>query len=316
MPVLDFKEIAEAHLATGEQDQFELFARDYLEYLGYKILSHPSRGADQGVDIMVEEKRIGIGGETPVKWLVSCKHQAHSGRSVSTKDESNVRDRVDANGCAGFIGIYSTLPSTGLKQAIDGLKVHIETQIIDREIIEKEILRTAKGVELAKRYFPKSIEKWISENPKPAKLFSEPEVLRCSYCKKDLLKPEPSGIIVFWERALNDFNDTSAEYVEHIYWCCKGRCDNNLGASYKNQGLVDSWEDIPDIIIPQVYIKWVMTIFNQLKGIREYSNEAFEQLKEFMLNVYPYIARHPTTKEKKRLKSLLQIPSVLGGMGS
>lgn len=30
MPVLDFKEIPEAHKATGLQDTFELFSRDFL----------------------------------------------------------------------------------------------------------------------------------------------------------------------------------------------------------------------------------------------------------------------------------------------
>ena len=51
MPVLDFKEIPEAHKATGLQDTFELFSRDFLVFLGYKIISDPDRGADGGVDI-------------------------------------------------------------------------------------------------------------------------------------------------------------------------------------------------------------------------------------------------------------------------
>jgi len=44
MPILNFKEIPEAHIANGEQDRFEMFARDFLEYLGYKIISNPDRG--------------------------------------------------------------------------------------------------------------------------------------------------------------------------------------------------------------------------------------------------------------------------------
>lgn len=83
MPVLDFKEIPEAHKATGLQDTFELFSRDFLAFLGYKIISDPDRGADGGVDIIAEEKRTGVGGETIIRWLVSCKHKAHSGNSVN-----------------------------------------------------------------------------------------------------------------------------------------------------------------------------------------------------------------------------------------
>ncbi|MEG7414448.1 hypothetical protein V6E00_06255 [Serratia marcescens] len=52
MPVLDFKEIPEAHKATGLQDTFELFSRDFLGFLGYKIISDPDRGADGGADII------------------------------------------------------------------------------------------------------------------------------------------------------------------------------------------------------------------------------------------------------------------------
>ena len=36
MPQLDFKEIPLANLADGEQDTFELFAREFLELFGFK----------------------------------------------------------------------------------------------------------------------------------------------------------------------------------------------------------------------------------------------------------------------------------------
>ncbi|TCN75720.1 restriction endonuclease [Shewanella fodinae] len=96
MTVLDFKEIPEAHIATGEQDTFELFARDFLDFIGYKIITNPDRGADGGVDLIVEESRTGVGGETIIRWLVSCKHKAHSGKSVTPTDDANIRDRVEA----------------------------------------------------------------------------------------------------------------------------------------------------------------------------------------------------------------------------
>ena len=44
MPILNFKEIPEAHIATGMQDTFELFARDFLSFMGYKIVTDPDRG--------------------------------------------------------------------------------------------------------------------------------------------------------------------------------------------------------------------------------------------------------------------------------
>ena len=106
MSILDFKEIPEAHIASGLQDTFELFARDFLKFVGYKIITDPDRGADGGVDLIVEESRTGVGGETIIRWLVSCKHKAFSGNSVNPGDDANIRDRVEANECQGFIGFY------------------------------------------------------------------------------------------------------------------------------------------------------------------------------------------------------------------
>lgn len=80
-------------------------------------------------------------------------------------------------------------------------------------------------------------------------------------------------------------------------------------------GGVDGWEDIPDVVIPIMYIKWVMTIMNELEGGDTYSATAFDQLKEFILNIYPYIARNPTVAELERTERLMQIPSFLGGLG-
>ncbi|MDD2540960.1 MAG: restriction endonuclease [Desulfuromonadaceae bacterium] len=314
MPILDFKEIPEAHIASGEQDRFELFARDFLEYLGYRIISSPDRGADGGKDIVVEEKRVGVGGENYVRWLVSCKHKAHSGSSVKPTDESNIRDRVDANKCSGFIGFYSTLPSTGLAGIIAGISDKIETQTFDKEKIEGNLLGSTKGFDLAKRYFPESIKKWQVENPAPVKIFAEDPILKCAYCNKDLLNPNPTGIIVFWERIREDY-EKEPQYYEHIYWCCKGHCDKKLSFTHRNHELIDGWEDIPDVMIPHVYIKWVMTSLNELRAGTKYSDEAYSKFKYFLLNIYPFVSRHLSAKEKERLNGLMEIPSYLGGMG-
>ncbi|WP_133718635.1 restriction endonuclease [Methylocaldum gracile] len=313
MAVLDFKEIPEAHIATGEQDQFELFAREFLSNLGYKILSGPDRGADGGKDLVVEEKRVGVGGETCIRWLVSCKHKAHSGKSVSPQDESNIRDRVESNKSHGFIGFYSTLPSSGLAKVLKGLREKSEVQVFDNEKIERELLHSSDGMRLAGRFFPNSIERWKTENPKPAKIFSEDPKLDCEYCGKDLLNPANNGIIVIWSKIREDYE--KPEEIEHIYWSCKGHCDQVLSAREREEGLIDGWEDIPDVMMPIVFIRWVLSPLNEIHAGTKYSDEAFKKLKEFILNVYPYVARHVTSQEKERIKSLMEIPSYLGGLG-
>jgi hypothetical protein len=55
MAILDYREIPEAGKASGQQDTFELFARDLLELLNFKVLQGPGRGADGGKDLVVEE---------------------------------------------------------------------------------------------------------------------------------------------------------------------------------------------------------------------------------------------------------------------
>ena len=137
--ILDFKEIPEAHIAGGKQDTFEMFARDFFEELGFNIIEGPDRGADGGRDLIIEEERNGLLGKTNIRWLVSCKHKAHSGRSVTDKDDSNIKDRMERNKAGGFIGFYSTLPSSSLQKTIQN-SLEEKGKIFDREKIEKIII--------------------------------------------------------------------------------------------------------------------------------------------------------------------------------
>lgn len=161
MPILDYMEIAQANTANGQQDNFELFARDFLEYLGYEIISGPNRGADGGRDLIIQETFTGIRNKKlTVRWMVSCKHHAHSGRAVTPDDERSIRDRVEGHECDGFMGFYSTLPSSGLSQELERLENRMRYRIYDREIIEGELLCTDKGRLLAQRYFPSSFGRY------------------------------------------------------------------------------------------------------------------------------------------------------------
>lgn len=159
MAALDLAEIPPAH--TGNQrDQFELFAREVLVAEGFRVMQDPDRGADDGRDIIVEEDRSGPGGTTVVRWLVSCKHKAHSGASVTPGDEQNVRDRLGTHGCQGFIAFYSTVPSSGLGTTLTSLRPKFEFLQLDAEAIERRLLDSPKGRAVAARYAPKSFAAW------------------------------------------------------------------------------------------------------------------------------------------------------------
>ncbi len=315
MPLLDFKEIPEAHKGSGVQDTFELFSRDFFELLGYKVLRGPSRGADGGCDLILEENRSGVGGTTVVKWLVSCKHKAHSGASVSKTDEAEVRDSVESNGCHGFIGFYSTLPSSGLLQKVRAIG-SMDHQFFDSSRIEQSLLASAKGLELAKRYFPKSYAEWSTENPTKAQIFSDTSGLRCAYCDEDVTEGT-KGIVVSWEKYKEDDGTRPLKrHIKSFYWCCRGECDRKLKPRFSAPGYIDKWEDIKDLRIPTMYIRWVMGKLNQLNGDYTYSPEAFDAEKKMLLELFPYVARNLTMSELERLKLLGAIPSFLGGLGS
>lgn len=316
MPVLDFKEIPEANKA-GDSDSFELFARDFLKFMGYHVVEDPDRGADGGRDTMVEEVRTGVGGESRVRWLVSCKHFAHGDNSVTPSKEANIRDRLEAHGCDGFLGFYSTIASTGLAKNLEGMKGKIEVQVFDHEKIEEAILHSSKGLQIAERYFPTSLAEWRDENPEPVLLFGAKPSLECKVCKKELLTQDDKGVITIWEVFRERESRSDPKHVRAVFWTCRGHCDRAL-ASYmhdKHPELLDGWEDIVDVMMPTVYIKWVMGLLNQQHAGAKYDQEAFDATKNFLIQIFPYVTRKLTSDEQKRMDGLLMLPAFLGGFG-
>lgn len=310
--ILDFKEIPQANKGDGLQDTFELFTRDFLEILGYKIIQQPDRGADGKKDLIVLESRPGLSGVSQIKWLVSCKHYAHSGKSVSDTDEPNITDRVSVHDCNGFLGFYSTLPATSLGKNFKGLNNKIEIQSFDREKIEKELFATPQGLKLASRYFPDSFKKYSMENPKPAKIFPDEPEICCEYCKANLLDETTKelGIFVILRRMSdNEGHEYKKEPYIKAYFSCKGKCDHILKNKYSHEEmLIDEWADISDYLTPTGYIIKVMAWMNSMQIDNEkLESEAFGKLKKLLLNTFPYISRELTSKERERIIHLLEI---------
>lgn len=313
MAALDFKEIP-VPTAGASRDQFELLAREFLEHLGFKVIVGPDRGPDAGRDLIVEELRSGIAGASRLRWLVSCKHKAHSGASVTPEDEPDIHDRVRTHGCQGFLAVYSTVPSSGLAAKLNAAALPFEVQIYDSERIEGHLLRSQSGLQLAQRFFPESSARWKSEHPTPAKIFAEQPALHCMCCGKPLLAPKPDGIVVIWTTSF-DRPEGTKRRTEYLYWCCYGACDKALNRRYSREGISDGWESLSDLAIPLVYIRWIMVVMNELQSGETYSPEASENMKTLLLNLFPLIARHLTEAEQERIQSLMMIPSYLGGLG-
>ena len=177
--MIDFKEI------SYTDDTWELFARDFLKVRGFYIESTPDRGPDAGKDIIVTEELTGNLNKYRFRWLVSCKHFATRGASVSETDEPNILERLSAFRTDGFIGFYSTLASSGLNSRLNALLKEEKIKdftIFDHKAIEN-VLITVGYSHLLMRYFPESYKL-----VKPLHLVSdEYELLNCRYCGKDLL---------------------------------------------------------------------------------------------------------------------------------
>ena len=313
MSILDFKEIPMPHKGGGEQDKFELFARDFFELIGYEIHSTPGRGADGGKDLILVETRKGIANNTEVRWLVSCKHKAHSGASVSKTDEPEISDSLKAHNCTGFIGFYSTLPSSGLVTKVENIQ-EIEHQFFDSSKIEQALLTNAKCLDLAKRYFPESFKSWADENPKPAQILSDHEPFKCHLCES-VLDFDNRGIVTSWGK-YEETDDGLIKKIRNLYVCCGGDCDRILSKRYFTDRYVDAWAELRDYFTPTLYLKAVMAFCNGLNDPKiQYSEEAFDQKKEILIKAYPYVCRNLTQSEVESVRDLAMVPQFLGGLG-
>lgn len=166
-PVVDFTEIAQAGTGSGNQDDFEFFAQAFLESQGYEVVRKPARGPDGGVDLIVLERRSY---PEVIRWLVSAKHKAHGGRAVSNRDEPNISDDVRANGCNGFLGVYSTIMTSRLEKTLRGISdnTEIETCVFQSRELEGLIIQDSSPTSVFASFFPKSHAKFMKKHsPKP-----------------------------------------------------------------------------------------------------------------------------------------------------
>ncbi len=307
--LINFNEIPQANLGNGLQDTFELFCRDFLEEIGFEIIQHPNRGADGKKDLIVIEIREGVTGKSYIKWLVSCKHYSHSGKAVSQDDEPDILDRVRAHDCQGFLGFYSTIPTSSLNSKLERLKDKMEFQIYDKERIEKKLLGFSKGIKLAKRYFPNSIKNYLNNNPKPVRIFQENTTVSCEHCGKNLLNIK-NGMMVFLVKHIPDTNNDFG-FVESdkkdVYFSCKGICYNILNNKFENHGLFEvGWQELDDLLIPTIYLKNIIAFIHELSEKKIQSN-IITKMKDLYINIFPHISRELTDIEKEKLKFLVPL---------
>ncbi len=288
--ILDFTEIPEANKGGGLQDTFELFTRDFLQLLGYRIIESPDRGPDGKRDLIVDEILSGINSEVTLRWLVSCKHYASSRKAVSDSDEINISDRLKQHGCHGFMGVYSTLPATSLAGVLKGQN---HSCVFDRERIESILLSDPEGLKIAARYFPESYKKYFLENPLPAKIFGELEPLQCAVCGRNLLDPGVEGLFLWLSTS-----EQSTYTYDGMTFVCKYTCDKELDWKVRIQER--GWDSINDLKNPKGWIEYLIEFMDEIRKGQVYSDNAYKKMLMLFLRTYPYVARHLTQKEQNK----------------
>lgn len=150
--MIDFKELPEDGTA------FEQFVREIC--LIYDL--HPQwtgKGQDQGRDLLITERSHGPIGDFTRRWLVQCKHFAHSAKSVGREDVGSIIDDCRQVGAEGYLLACSTQPSSSLVTKLNEIAENRDNKLVtsfwDGVDLEKK-LAEPHCFSLGHLFFPKS----------------------------------------------------------------------------------------------------------------------------------------------------------------
>lgn len=154
-------------------NDWENFAAYYLENIGYMILEDASVGPDGGKDLIIKKNSV--------RFLVSCKNNIRSNKSVTLADEDSIPDRMLQHNTKSFIGFYAT-------KAGDSLTSYLESSDIPHLIFEgTEISKNLENLPfMVNQSF---FHSGIITQPKLFGTEYEPLVCYCG-CGSDLLSPD------------------------------------------------------------------------------------------------------------------------------
>lgn len=151
--MIDFKELPDDGTA------FEQLVRELLRVADASP-AWTGKGVDQGRDLIAEETATGPIGSFRRRWLVQCRHYAHSGRSVGRDDLLSIVDDCRQANADGFLLACSTQPSSGtvtkLQEIANEPTNRLVTAFWDGVQIEKRLLQP-RAFALAHVFFPKSM---------------------------------------------------------------------------------------------------------------------------------------------------------------
>lgn len=164
--MLEFKELSK------DGKDLELLIREILLVKGFKV-QWSGIGADGGKDLICYEERPSEFLTDSKKWLIQCKHKAHSRQSVGVTDLDDIVDSCNQHDAKGYLLVCSTFPSSAVINRLDGITKNptnaIDATYWDATIIEQK-LSTPQLWKIAQTFFPLSSKKsswqiYATDNP-------------------------------------------------------------------------------------------------------------------------------------------------------
>lgn len=125
---------------------------------------------------------------------------------------------------------------------------------------------------------------------KPVKLYENQKPVICAHCGENLLEKPEMSIVVFVQ-------DLAADRILDIYTCCKGECDHTLRKERVCKNSSDGWKELTEFTNPLLFLKHILAVMNNMHGELKINDEAFENYKQLILSMAPYVMRE--TKEKE-----------------
>jgi len=141
-------------LLSGEK--FESLVEEILVAKSFQILSRPARGPDQGCDILAARYILDdMGVSSREVWLVECKNNAVSGKSVKIDDIGNFELKMRQHKANRYLLANTTTASETVKQQLKALS---EDESTNRSAIfwsGQDIIRLLEDFsEISMRYQP------------------------------------------------------------------------------------------------------------------------------------------------------------------
>jgi hypothetical protein len=137
--------------------RFEQFVRELLIREDFEV-RWTGVGPDGGRDLLLTERIVGPLAPLERTWIVSCKHFAHSKRSVGANDlDRSIIDTCKAVGATGFLLACSTQVSSGLTTRFREIEQSngIVCRAWDGVEIEKRLMQP-RAFSLTSIFFPKT----------------------------------------------------------------------------------------------------------------------------------------------------------------